>query len=163
MLFKWINIDNIIVIISAVIVVRRSGIVISSKDINLMFGYTLKNILRSWRVDTQTSCRWKASLLINVGRINLLQNYYSTEIKTSCNLSAWFERFEEQLCCNEAVPHSSPPTPPSSALTLHSTFLSHLKGFLSLGQNMNLFENLLGKWFFISLTKVLNNKTFINK
>lgn len=111
MLFKWIKIDSIIVIISAVIVVRRSGVVISSKEINLMFGYTLKNIICSWRVDTQTSCRWKASLLINVGRINLLQNYYSTEIKTSCNLSAWFERFEEQLCCNEAVPHSLAPTP----------------------------------------------------
>lgn len=101
-LFKWIKIDNIIVIISAVIVVRRSGVVIS---------YTLKNIICSWRVNTQTSCRWKASLLINVGRINLLQNYYSTEIKTSCNLSAWFERFEEQLCCNEAVPHSLAPNP----------------------------------------------------
>lgn len=60
---------------------------------------------------TQTSCRWKASLLINVGRINLLQNYYSAEIKTSCNLSAWFERFEEQLWCNEAVPPSFAHTP----------------------------------------------------
>lgn len=159
MLFKWIKIDNIIVIISAVVVVR-SGVVLSSKAINLMFGYTLKNILPSWRADTQTSCRWKASLLINVGRINLLQNYYSTEIKTSCNLSAWFERFEEQLCCNEAVPHSLAPNP---TLTHHSTFLSHLKGFLSLGQNVNLFENPLSKLFFVSSTKLLKNKTFINK
>lgn len=43
-LFKWIKIDSIFVIISAVIVVRRSGVVISSKEINLMFGYTLKTL-----------------------------------------------------------------------------------------------------------------------
>lgn len=47
MSFKLIKIDNIIVIIvSVVIVVSRSRVVISSKEINFMFGYTLKNILR---------------------------------------------------------------------------------------------------------------------